>query len=175
VSRDMKVTRVRLHVAKQVFQMHAVDARGVPSRSVTDSRKSNATSWSLSATMRDVEIKRVYDAPAAADGYRVLVDRLWPRGITKERAHLCAWVKEVAPSTELRKWFSHDASRMHEFRNRYLHELRAARRPELAALAKTSERTRVTLLYAAHDPNINHAIVLQEAIKDLFQPSIARP
>jgi uncharacterized protein YeaO (DUF488 family) len=114
--------------------------------------------------MRDVEIKRVYDAPAAADGYRVLVDRLWPRGITKERAHLCAWVKEVAPSTELRKWFSHDASRMHEFRNRYLHELRAARRPELTALAKTSERTRVTLLYAAHDPNINHAIVLQEAI-----------
>jgi uncharacterized protein YeaO (DUF488 family) len=109
------------------------------------------------------------------DGYRVLVDRLWPRGITKERAHLCAWVKEVAPSTELRKWFSHDASRMHEFRNRYLHELRAARPPELAALAKTSEKTRVTLLYAAHDPNINHAIVLQEAIKDLFQPSIARP
>ena len=125
--------------------------------------------------MRDVEIKRVYDAPAAADGYRVLVDRLWPRGITKERAHLCAWVKEVAPSTELRKWFSHDASRMHEFRNRYLHELREARPPELAALAKTSEKTRVTLLYAAHDPNINHAIVLQEAIKDLFHPSIARP
>ena len=62
--------------------------------------------------MRDVEIKRVYDAPEAADGYRVLVDRLWPRGITKERAHLSAWVKEVAPSTELRKWFSHDASRM---------------------------------------------------------------
>src|SRR3984957_17582034 len=67
-----------------------------------------------SATMRDVKIKRVYDAPATPDGYRVLVDRLWPRGITKERAHLCAWVKEVAPSTELRKWFSHDASRMHE-------------------------------------------------------------
>jgi uncharacterized protein YeaO (DUF488 family) len=114
-------------------------------------------------------------AAAAADGYRVLVDRLWPRGITKERAHLCARMKEVEPSTELRKWFSHDASRMHEFRNRNLHELRAARPPELAALAKTSEKTRVTLLYAAHDPNINHAIVLQEAIKDLFQPSIARP
>ena len=68
--------------------------------------------------MRDVEIKRIYDEPAHADGHRVLVDRLWPRGITKERAHLDEWAKDIAPSTELRKWFSHDPKRMGEFRLR---------------------------------------------------------
>ena len=86
--------------------------------------------------MRDLEIKRIYDEPASADGHRVLVDRLWPRGITKERAHLDEWAKDVAPSTELRKWFSHDPKRMGEFRTRYLHELHAAHPPELKALAK---------------------------------------
>jgi uncharacterized protein YeaO (DUF488 family) len=116
---------------------------------------------------RDVEIKRIYDQPEAGDGYRVLVDRLWPRGITKERAHLNEWAKDVAPSTELRKWFSHDPARMHEFRNRYVHELHAAHPPELAALAKSSEKTRVTLLYAAHDPKINHAVVLKDVIEGL--------
>jgi uncharacterized protein YeaO (DUF488 family) len=117
--------------------------------------------------MRDLAIKRIYDEPASADGHRVLVDRLWPRGITKERAHLHEWAKDVAPSTELRKWFSHDPKRMGEFRMRYLHELRAEHPPELEALAKESEKGRVTLLYAAHDPKINHAIVLKEAIEAL--------
>jgi len=117
--------------------------------------------------MRDVQIKRIYDEPARSDGHRVLVDRLWPRGITKERAHLDEWAKDVAPSTELRKWFSHDPKRMAEFRTRYLHELHAARPLELTALAKESEKGRVTLLYAAHDPKINHAIVLKEAIDTL--------
>ncbi len=115
--------------------------------------------------MRDVEIKRIYDEPARGDGYRVLIDRLWPRGITKERAHLNEWAKDVAPSTELREWFSHDPARMSEFCTRYLHELHAVHPHALAALAKESEKTRVTLLYAAHDPKINHAIVLKEAIQ----------
>jgi uncharacterized protein YeaO (DUF488 family) len=115
--------------------------------------------------MRDVEIKRIYDEPARGDGHRVLIDRLWPRGITKEKAHLNEWAKDVAPSTELREWFSHDPARMSEFRTRYLHELHASHPHELAALAKESEKTRVTLLYAAHDPKINHAIVLKEAIQ----------
>ena len=75
--------------------------------------------------MREVEIKRIYDEPARGDGYRVLIDRLWPRGITKERAHLNEWAKDIAPSTELREWFSHDPARMSEFRTRYLHELHA--------------------------------------------------
>ena len=117
--------------------------------------------------MRDIEIKRIYDEPVRGDGYRVLVDRLWPRGVTKERAHLDEWAKNVAPSTELREWFSHDPARMSEFRTRYLHELHAAHPPELAALAKESEKRRVTLLYAAHDPKINHATVLKEAIEAL--------
>ena len=117
--------------------------------------------------MRDIEIKRIYDEPVRGDGYRVLVDRLWPRGITKERAHLNEWAKNVAPSTELREWFSHDPTRMGEFRTRYLDELHTARPPELTALAKESEKRRVTLLYAAHDPKINHATVLKEAIEAL--------
>jgi uncharacterized protein YeaO (DUF488 family) len=117
--------------------------------------------------MRDVKIKRIYDEPARGDGHRVLVDRLWPRGITKQRAHLDAWAKDVAPSTELRKWFSHDPKRMDEFRTRYLNELHAAHPPELTTLIKESEKGRVTLLYAAHDPKINHAIVLKEAIEAL--------
>jgi uncharacterized protein YeaO (DUF488 family) len=117
--------------------------------------------------MRNVKIKRIYDAPIRGDGYRVLVDRLWPRGITKERAHLNEWAKDVAPSTELRKWFSHDPKRMDEFRKRYLDELHAVPSPGLAALAKESERRRITLLYAAHDPKINHATVLKEAIDAL--------
>jgi uncharacterized protein YeaO (DUF488 family) len=117
--------------------------------------------------MRDVEIKRIYDEPSRGDGHRVLVDRLWPRGITKERAHLNEWAKDVAPSTPLREWFSHDPERMSEFRKRYLHELHEEHPAELAALAKESERGRVTLLYAAHDPKINHATVLKEAIEVL--------
>jgi uncharacterized protein YeaO (DUF488 family) len=115
--------------------------------------------------MRDVAIKRIYDEPVLGDGYRVLVDRLWPRGVTKERAHLTEWAKGMAPSTELRKWFSHDPKRMSEFRNRYLQELHAAHLSELAALAKESEKQRITLLYAAHDPKINHATILKEAIE----------
>jgi uncharacterized protein YeaO (DUF488 family) len=117
--------------------------------------------------MRDVDIKRIYDEPAHGDGYRVMVDRLWPRGITKGRAHLNEWAKEVAPSKELREWFSHDPQRMSEFRTRYLHELHSAHPPELEALAKRSEKSRVTLLYAAYDPKINHATVLKEAIEAL--------
>ena len=119
--------------------------------------------------MRDVEIKRIYDEPTRGDGYRVLVDRLWPRGISKERALLDEWAKNVAPSTQLREWFSHEAKRMSEFRTRYLHELHAAQPPELAALAQRAQRSRVTLLYAAHDPKINHATVLKEAIAAFSQ------
>jgi uncharacterized protein YeaO (DUF488 family) len=118
--------------------------------------------------MRDIGIKRIYDEPVDADGYRVLVDRLWPRGITKQRAQLNEWAKNVAPSTELREWFSHSPARMSEFRTRYLDELRSAHPPELASLVRESEKSRVTLLYAAHDPKVNHAIVLKEAI-DAFK------
>lgn len=106
-----------------------------------------------------VEIKRVYDKPSADDGFRVLVDRLWPRGVSKERAKLDLWLKEVAPSTELREWFGHDPAKFKEFSKRYKAELKqnpAAK--ELADIVKKHKKT--TLLYGAKDPD-NQAAVLK--------------
>ena len=105
-----------------------------------------------------ISIKRIYDKPAAADGYRVLVDRLWPRGVKRENAALDVWLKEVAPSPELRKWFAHDPDRWDEFQVRYAKELattEAARHiAELQARAKSGP---VTLLYATRDEQQNSA------------------
>ncbi|BDV44887.1 hypothetical protein GURASL_38100 [Geotalea uraniireducens] len=110
-----------------------------------------------------VRIKRVYDEPAAADGLRILVDRLWPRGLTKEKARLDAWLKELAPSDELRKWFGHDPARWEEFRERYRQEL--AGRPEsMARLRALAGQGPVTLLFAAHDVAHNNAVVLKELL-----------
>jgi uncharacterized protein YeaO (DUF488 family) len=113
---------------------------------------------------RGFEIKRVYDAPAGTDGFRVLVDRLWPRGLSKARAHLDAWLKDLAPSTELRKWFHKDSARWPEFSRRYRAELRAqaALLEQLCARACSS---RVTLLYAAQDSQRNHALVLRAVLR----------
>jgi uncharacterized protein YeaO (DUF488 family) len=108
------------------------------------------------------QIKRIYDARQPSDGKRVLVDRLWPRGVKKVDAHLDEWIKDVAPSTNLRTWFGHDPERFAEFRRRYKAELKgntAVR--DLRALGK---RSKVTLLYAAHDPKVNHAIVLKSVL-----------
>lgn len=110
-----------------------------------------------------IQIKRVYEAPAPDDGFRVLVDRLWPRGMTRERVN--AWPKAVAPSTALRLWFRHDPERWEEFRKRYKAEL--ADNPaldELRTLLKGHKR--VTLLYGAKVTDHNHAIVLREALED---------
>jgi uncharacterized protein YeaO (DUF488 family) len=104
-------------------------------------------------------IKRVYEAADSDDGVRVLVDRLWPRGITKERAALDGWLKGVAPSAKLRLWFAHDPEKFSEFTRRYQTELET--NGELAELRKMARTRRVTLLYAAHDPKVNHAIVLR--------------
>jgi uncharacterized protein YeaO (DUF488 family) len=113
----------------------------------------------------DIRIKRIYDDSTPADGFRVLVDRIWPRGITKRRADLDAWLRELAPSTELRIWFGHDPKRWSVFRERYRTEL-GERTPELATLRQRAERERVTLLYGAKDPQVNHAVVLAEAIRE---------
>jgi uncharacterized protein YeaO (DUF488 family) len=113
----------------------------------------------------DVRIKRVFEVPSSADGYRVLVDRLWPRGITTARARLDAWLRTLAPSPELRKWFGHDPARFAEFRRRYRQEL-LAHAAEIDALRLRSARQRVTLVYAARDSRVNHAAVLEEAIRD---------
>lgn len=109
-------------------------------------------------------IKRIYDEPKADDGYRVLVDRLWPRGISKQRAMLNEWCKNAAPSPELRTWFDHKPERFEEFRARYGDELRI--NPAVSHLKTlAAEQPALTLLYAAHDPTVNHATILLEYIK----------
>ncbi len=111
-------------------------------------------------------MKRAYEQPAAGDGTRVLVDRLWPRGVTKQAAAIDLWVKEIAPSTELRKWFGHDPARWAEFRKRYAAELHRndAKLAELRGLAKDGP---ITLVYAARDEAHNDAIVLRDVLLDL--------
>jgi uncharacterized protein YeaO (DUF488 family) len=109
------------------------------------------------------QIKRAYEPPSPSDGTRVLVDRLWPRGLRKADAHVALWMKDVAPSPELRVWFHHDPERFTEFRRRYTSELR--KNPALAELRKLGKGKPVTLLYAAHDPKVNHALVLKSALR----------
>lgn len=111
--------------------------------------------------MRDVVIKRIYDPAEATDGYRVLVDRLWPRGISRERARLDAWLREIAPSPGLRAWWDHDPARLDEFSRKYRGELEA--NPAVGELeAALTEHPLVTLLYAARDSRVNHAAVLRD-------------
>ncbi|QWV99466.1 DUF488 domain-containing protein [Geomonas nitrogeniifigens] len=114
-----------------------------------------------------VRLKRIYDEPAAQDGVRVLVDRLWPRGLSKEKAHLDRWEKELAPSDELRRWFGHDPEKWQEFRERYRLELEGAGEgARLKELARLCARGTVTLLYAAKDEEHNNAVVLKELLED---------
>ncbi|NHN93833.1 DUF488 domain-containing protein [Acetobacter sicerae] len=113
----------------------------------------------------DVKLKRVYDAPAPDDGLRVLVDRLWPRGLHKSDVKMDLWLKDVAPSPDLRHWFGHDPAHWDEFRLRYRQELSNGN-AEIARLAELARKGRVTLLYAAHDPLHNHALVLRDFLGD---------
>jgi uncharacterized protein YeaO (DUF488 family) len=110
-----------------------------------------------------VSIKRVYAPPAAADGIRVLVDRLWPRGLKKADVRLAFWLKDVAPSPKLRIWFDHQPERFEKFAERYRSELTG--NPALRQLRTLVRRERVTLLYGARDPRINHAAVLQSVLR----------
>jgi uncharacterized protein YeaO (DUF488 family) len=113
----------------------------------------------------DVALKRIYDAPAATDGKRLLVDRVWPRGVSKERAALDGWLRELAPSTALRKWYGHDPARWTEFRKRYRAELRS-QRPAMESLRRLATGHRVTLLHAARDTSRTNAAVLKELVAD---------
>ena len=108
--------------------------------------------------MTEIRLARVYDAPSPADGFRVLVDRLWPRGVRKADAAIDYWAKELAPSTELRKWFAHDPSRWAEFRRRYVEEIEE-HREEFDRLRNLALKGPVTLVYAAHDEMHNDAVV----------------
>jgi uncharacterized protein YeaO (DUF488 family) len=110
------------------------------------------------------EIKRVYEQPSRADGVRILVDRLWPRGLTKERARVDIWLKDIAPSTELRKWFSHDPDKWAEFQTRYRQELKS-KGEQLAVLREKAAKGPVTLLYGAKDEAHNEAVVLLKLLQ----------
>ncbi len=111
-----------------------------------------------------IQIKRAYEPASKDDGQRILVERLWPRGVKKEALRLDQWIKEVAPSTALRQWFQHDPAKWSEFRRRYFHELekRANVWQPVLALAR---RGRVTLVYSAHDTEHNNAIALEEFLR----------
>ena len=113
-----------------------------------------------------VRIKRVYDAPTADDGHRVLVDRLWPRGLKRESAALDRWAKEIAPSHELRIWFGHDPERWERFQEQYRKELGSNAEADqvLEELTRMARRRGVTLLYAAATPVVNHALVLEDIL-----------
>jgi uncharacterized protein YeaO (DUF488 family) len=117
-------------------------------------------------------LKRVYEPPSARDGRRILVDRLWPRGVSKEAAAIHEWAKDLAPSTELRKWFRHDPKRWAEFKRRYRQELQ--QRNELVqALASQAARGRITLVYGARDTEHNDAVALAEVIRELVTGTAA--
>lgn len=116
--------------------------------------------------MPEIRVRRVYDAPSPADGARVLVDRIWPRGLRKDAAHLTEWAKDAAPSTELRKWYGHDPEKFSEFRRRYLDELSGrVQRAELGKLRALAATGPVTLLTATRDVDISQAAVLAQVLR----------
>ncbi len=119
-----------------------------------------------------IRLKRAYDALAAADGHRVLVDRLWPRGVRKDELRLDAWARELSPSPALRRWFGHDPARFSEFTRRYLLELSSEpARAALADLARRAARGPVTLVYAARDEAHCNAAVLRDLLEEALRPS----
>lgn len=114
-----------------------------------------------------IKIKRVYEPPAESDGLRVLVDRIWPRGLSKSNAQIDEWLKGIAPSTGLRKWFQHDPAKWEGFKKKYAAELKK-RREDVAKLARESRRRSVTLLFGAKDTAHNNALALKEYIEQLM-------
>jgi uncharacterized protein YeaO (DUF488 family) len=126
---------------------------------------SGATSMSKAISADHIRLKRAYEAPAPDDGTRILIDRLWPRGVNKADAAIDEWMKEIAPSTNLRKWFGHDPSRWEEFRRRYQTEIRQ-HAPEFDRLRALARRGRITLVFAAHDQAHNNAVALKDLLLD---------
>ncbi|WP_445343831.1 DUF488 domain-containing protein [Bifidobacterium sp. ESL0819] len=118
--------------------------------------------------MGQVDIKRVYEQAADEDGVRILVDRLWPRGVSKQRAALSGWLKDIAPSPDLRRWWHHDPDRFEDFARRYRTEL--DENPALEDLLSiVREHDRTTLVYAAKDPAVNHALILRDYIRQALE------
>lgn len=111
----------------------------------------------------NIQLKRAYERPTRADGTRILIDRLWPRGMTKKVAAIDEWLKDISPTTELRQWFGHDPARWHEFRLRYAREVRN-NPDQLKRLRSLARQGPITLVYAAHDEAQNDAVVLRELL-----------
>jgi uncharacterized protein YeaO (DUF488 family) len=118
----------------------------------------------MSTTRHPIRIKRVYEAADEADGFRVLVDRVWPRGITKEKAAVDLWMKEIGPSSSLRKWFGHEPERWEEFRTRYRKEL-DEKQALLDELGTHARKGPLTLVYSAKDEERNQAVVIKQALQ----------
>ena len=116
------------------------------------------------ASRKQISIKRVYEAAAKADGYRVLVDRVWPRGISKDKAAVDQWMKEIGPSTELRKWFGHEPERWEDFRTRYREEL-SHRKDLLDELSELAGKGALTLVYSARDEAHHQAVVIRDVLE----------
>jgi uncharacterized protein YeaO (DUF488 family) len=112
----------------------------------------------------NVRLKRAYEPAASSDGYRVLIDRLWPRGVSRDQAKLDEWERELSPSAGLRQWFGHEPRRFEEFRRRYIEELRQ-RRPRLTELRRRARDGTLTLVYGARDSEHNDAVVLAEVLR----------
>ena len=117
--------------------------------------------------MSSIKIKRIYEAPDKSDGYRILVDRLWPRGIKKEYADIDEWSKDVAPSSELREWFGHDSVKFKEFTARYSKELHS-KKEVLKHIVEIAKKQNLTLLYGAKDTEHNQAVVLQKVLNKML-------
>ena len=111
-----------------------------------------------------IKIKRIYDPPAAGDGFRILVDRLWPRGLSKEKAKVDLWLREVSPSNELRKWYSHEPAKWAEFKKRYFQEIKD-RRHEFDLLLKKAREGTVTFLFSSKEEKLNNAAALKEFVE----------
>jgi uncharacterized protein YeaO (DUF488 family) len=118
-----------------------------------------------------VTIKRIYEQPKKTDGFRVLVDRLWPRGISKERARINLWLKDISPSSSLRKWFHHDPTRWEEFQKRYSKEL-TSHKEELTMILEKAKRNHVTLLYSAKDIMHNNATALLIRLSQQYRTAV---
>ncbi len=120
----------------------------------------------MTSETNSIRLKRAYEPPSVDDGMRILIDRLWPRGVRKDDAAIDEWMKDIAPSTELRKWFNHDPERWPEFQRRYTAEL-AQRTVELDRLREMARQGTVTLVYSAHDAEHNDAVVLKSLLSPL--------
>jgi uncharacterized protein YeaO (DUF488 family) len=111
-----------------------------------------------------IRIKRIYDPPSPQDGFRILVDRLWPRGLSKEKAKVDLWLREISPSNELRKWYGHDPEKWGEFKRRYYEEIGSQQEP-LELLLKKAKQGTITLLYGSKEEKLNNAVALKEYLE----------